>query len=82
MRTADPPIRISLIAPDGRMGKAIAAAVADDPGFALDQDHGDVLVDFSAPDALQKSSGTKGDTFVARAPLACIHARRSAGVRR
>jgi 4-hydroxy-tetrahydrodipicolinate reductase len=55
MRTADQPIRISLFAPNGRMGKAIAMAVADDPGFAIDQDHGDVLVDFSAPDALQAS---------------------------
>ena len=55
MRTADQPIRISLIAPDGRMGKAIAAAVAEDQGFAIDQDHGDVLVDFSAPVALQAS---------------------------
>jgi 4-hydroxy-tetrahydrodipicolinate reductase len=55
MRTADQPIRISLFAPDGRMGQAIAAAVEDDAGFALDQDHGDVLVDFSAPDALQAS---------------------------
>lgn len=55
MRTADQPIRISLIAPDGRMGKAIAAAVADDAGFAIDQDHGDVLVDFSAPVALRAS---------------------------
>ncbi len=55
MRTADQPIRISLFAPNGRMGKAIARAVADDPNFAIDQDHGDVLVDFSAPDALQAS---------------------------
>ena len=37
------------------MGQAIAAAVAADPGFALDPDHGDVLVDFSAPSALQAS---------------------------
>jgi 4-hydroxy-tetrahydrodipicolinate reductase len=37
------------------MGQAIAAAVAADPGFALDADHGDVLVDFSAPAALQAS---------------------------
>ena len=37
------------------MGKAIATAVAEDPGFGIDQDHGDVLVDFSAPDALQAS---------------------------
>jgi len=55
MRTADQPIRISLFAPNGRMGKAIAAAVAEDPGFAIDPDHGDVLVDFSAPAALQAS---------------------------
>lgn len=55
MRTAEQPIRISLIAPDGRMGTAIAAAVSDDPSFAIDQDHGDVLVDFSAPAALQAS---------------------------
>jgi 4-hydroxy-tetrahydrodipicolinate reductase len=53
MRTADQPIRISLIAPDGRMGRAIAAAVSDDSSFAIDQDHGDVIVDFSAPAALQ-----------------------------
>jgi 4-hydroxy-tetrahydrodipicolinate reductase len=37
------------------MGKAIAAAAAEDPAFAIDQDHGDVLVDFSAPAALQQS---------------------------
>src|SRR5438270_12769169 len=55
MRTADQPIRISLFAPNGRMGQAIAAAAADDQGFAIDQDHGDVLVDFSAPTALQAS---------------------------
>src|SRR4051812_28921452 len=55
MRTADQPIRISLFAPDGRMGKAIAAAVAEAAGFAIDQDHADVLVDFSAPAALQAS---------------------------
>jgi len=55
MRTADQPIRISLFAPNGRMGKAIADAVAEDSRFALDQDHGDVLIDFSAPAALQAS---------------------------
>jgi len=55
MRDKDQPIRISLIAPDGRMGKAITRAVADDGRFAIDQDHADVLVDFSAPDALQAS---------------------------
>jgi 4-hydroxy-tetrahydrodipicolinate reductase len=55
MRTADQPIRISLIAPNGRMGKSIATAVAQDPRFAIDQDHADVLVDFSAPDALRAS---------------------------
>jgi 4-hydroxy-tetrahydrodipicolinate reductase len=55
MRTDDQPIRIALFAPNGRMGKAIAAAVADDPGFVIAEDHGDVLVDFSAPSALQAS---------------------------
>lgn len=37
------------------MGKAIAAAVAQDPAFILDQDHGDALLDFSAPAALRAS---------------------------
>ena len=55
MRTADQPIRISLIAPNGRMGESIGKAAAEDPGFAIDQDHADVLVDFSAPDALRAS---------------------------
>ncbi len=55
MRTDDQPIRIALFAPRGRMGLAIAAAVAEDEGFALDPDHGDVLIDFSAPSALQSS---------------------------
>jgi 4-hydroxy-tetrahydrodipicolinate reductase len=49
------PIRISLFAPEGRMGKAIAKAVEGDPGFAIVEDKADVLIDFSAPDALQKS---------------------------
>ena len=55
MRTDEQPIRITLFAPNGRMGKAIAAAAAGDPAFAIDQDHGDVLIDFSAPSALQAS---------------------------
>ena len=55
MRTSDQPIRISLFAPNGRMGKAIATAVAADPGVTIDEDHGDVLVDFSAPAALHAS---------------------------
>jgi 4-hydroxy-tetrahydrodipicolinate reductase len=55
MSTDDQPLRISLFAPNGRMGKAIARAVADDPAFAIDNDDGDVLVDFSAPDALEQS---------------------------
>src|SRR3954471_11005554 len=50
---ADQPIRISLIAPHGRMGRAIAAAIDEDSRFALDADNGDVLVDFSAPEALE-----------------------------
>ena len=51
MRAADQPIRISLVAPEGRMGKAIAKAVEDNSAYAIDQDHGDVLLDFSAPAA-------------------------------
>ena len=37
------------------MGKAIAKAAEDDPAFAIDPDHADVLIDFSAPDALRDS---------------------------
>ena len=55
MRTAEQPIRISLIAPNGRMGKAIAAAAAEDTGFSIEQDHADVLVDFSSPAAVHAS---------------------------
>lgn len=55
MRDDSQPIRLTLIAPNGRMGQAIAAAVSEDPGFALDPDHGDVLVDFSVPSALPAS---------------------------
>ncbi len=55
MRTADQPIRISLFAPKGRMGRSIAAVVAENPGFELSEDHGDVLIDFSSPDALDAS---------------------------
>jgi 4-hydroxy-tetrahydrodipicolinate reductase len=55
MRTADLPIRISLFAPGGRMGKAIAKAISETQGFIIDEEHGDVLVDFSSPDGLQQS---------------------------
>lgn len=55
MRPKTQPLRLTLIAPDGRMGQAIAAAVAEDPAFALDGDRGDVIVDFSAPEALAAS---------------------------
>ena len=55
MRPDTQPIRLTLFAPNGRMSQAIAAAVAVDPGFALDPDHADVLVDFSSPAALQAS---------------------------
>ena len=55
MRTDQQPVRIALFAPDGRMGKAIAAAIAADPGFELANDQGEVLIDFSAPDALRAS---------------------------
>jgi 4-hydroxy-tetrahydrodipicolinate reductase len=55
MRPTNQPLRLTLIAPQGRMGKAIADAVAEDPSFAIDPDRGDVIVDFSAPDALAAS---------------------------
>src|SRR5947208_12960021 len=55
MPAAGKPIRIALFAPNGRMGQAIAAAAAEDPGFAVDQENGDVLIDFSTPAALSDS---------------------------
>ena len=55
MRSDQQPIRLTLIAPNGRMGRAIQQAAEEDAGFAIDQDHGDVIVDFSAPAALQAS---------------------------
>lgn len=55
MRTDQQPLAITLIAPNGRMGQAIAAAIEEDDGFCLDRDHGDVIVDFSAPEALAGS---------------------------
>lgn len=55
MRTDQQPLRLALHAPGGRMGQAIASAVEGDPSFAIDQEHGDVLVDFSAPDGLRSS---------------------------
>lgn len=55
MRPKNQNLRLTLIAPDGRMGKAIADAVAKDPYFAIDTDRGDVIVDFSAPEALASS---------------------------
>ena len=55
MPATNQPIRIALFAPNGRMGKAVAAAAAEDATFVIDQDRGEVLVDFSAPAALQAS---------------------------
>ncbi|MDP9086625.1 MAG: 4-hydroxy-tetrahydrodipicolinate reductase [Pseudomonadota bacterium] len=48
------PLRLSLFAPDGRMGRAIALAAAEDDDVEI-VNEGDVLVDFSAPAALQAS---------------------------
>ena len=50
----DAPLRLTLFAPDGRMGQAIVAAASDDATVAI-VDGGEVLVDFSAPAALQAS---------------------------
>ena len=55
MRTDQQPVRIALFAPDGRMGRAIRAAIAEDPDFEVDNENGEVLVDFSSPDALRSS---------------------------
>jgi 4-hydroxy-tetrahydrodipicolinate reductase len=55
MRTDQLPIRLTLVAPNGRMGTAITATAAEDGGFEIDADHGDVIVDFSAPEALAAS---------------------------
>lgn len=55
MREASQPLRISLFAPNGRMGKAIAAVAAQDPAYLIDGDDGEVLIDFSAPQALAAS---------------------------
>jgi len=52
MPSDDPPTRLALIAPEGRMGRAIAAAVAEDSRFALGEAPADVLIDFSVPAAL------------------------------
>ena len=49
------PLRISIFAPEGKMGKALALAIMDDEAFDLDQDRGQVLIDFSAPAALPES---------------------------
>lgn len=57
MSATDQPIRISLFAPEGRMGKALKLAASEDPEFVIDQERGDVLVDFSAPSALPDSLG-------------------------
>ena len=49
-------IRISLFAPNGRMGQAIADAAEQAEGFEISHE-GDVLVDFSSPDGLDSSLG-------------------------
>ena len=50
----DASLRLTLFAPDGRMGQAIVAAASDDATVAI-VDGGEVLVDFSAAAALQAS---------------------------
>lgn len=55
MTAIQQPIRITLFAPDGRMGKAIAAAAAETNDFEIADGDGDVLVDFSGRDALPSS---------------------------
>ena len=55
MRTDQQPLRIALFAPGGQMGKAIQQAISEDSAFELADDNGEVLIDFSAPDALRAS---------------------------
>mgnify|MGYP003295910638 CR=1 FL=1 len=55
MRTDQQPLRITLYAPRGRMGRAIAAAVEGADGIAIEPDQADVLIDFSSPDGLRSS---------------------------
>ncbi len=55
MRIDQLPVRITLYAPKGRMGKAIAAAAEGEEGYSIDEKQGDVLVDFSSPDGLRGS---------------------------
>ncbi len=55
MRTDQQPLRLTLYAPRGRMGRAIAAAVEPADDVTIDPDHGDVLIDFSSPDGLRSS---------------------------
>ncbi|MBA3668130.1 MAG: 4-hydroxy-tetrahydrodipicolinate reductase [Sphingomonas sp.] len=55
MRDPKQPLRLTLFAPKGRMGIAIAEAVSAVSGFAIDPDRGDVLIDFSSPAALAAS---------------------------
>lgn len=50
-------MKIELFAPEGRMGRAIASTVADTDGVEIVTSDGDVLIDFSAPDALRASIG-------------------------
>ena len=50
----DAPLRLTLFAPEGRMGLAIAEAAAGDASVTI-VDNGEVLVDFSAAAALQAS---------------------------
>lgn len=48
-------MKIALVAPDGRMGQAIAAAAENASGVEIAEEGADVLVDFSAPGAIRSS---------------------------
>lgn len=58
------PLRLTLFAPHGRMGQAIARAAAEDRAAEI-VDEGDVLVDFSVPAALQASLARATSTSMA-----------------
>lgn len=82
MRTDQLPIRLSLVAPNGRMGQAIVAAAEADGGFLIDSDHGDVIVDFSSPEALaatlERAKGTATPILIGTTGLDDLAERRIA----
>lgn len=72
-------MKIQLFATEGRMGRAITAAAAEAGDVEIVTEGGEVLVDFSAPDALERSiaqaSGTGMALLVGTTGLGDAHER-------